>query len=107
MKHFYLKSLLLTLLMIVMGGIGVSAAEPETLATFTASDYKSGTTGGWTVSNADYASAGGGYYLLTYGNASIVTPLIKWSDYSDITITISARKYGGPDATQGKISVSQ
>lgn len=108
MKHFYFKSLFLSLLMIVMGGIGVSAAEPETLATFTASDYNSGTTGGWTVSNADYATAtSGNYYKLISSDASIVTPSINWSSYSDITITISARKYGGPNATQGRISVSQ
>ena len=108
MKHFYFKSLFLSLLMIVMGGIGVSAAEPETLATFTASDYNSGTTGGWTVSNADYATAtSGNYYKLISSDASIVTPSINWSNYSDITITISARKFGGPNATQGRISVSQ
>ena len=106
MKQFYLKSLFLSLLMIVVGSISANAEE-ETIATFTASDYKSGTTGGWNVSNANYATAGGGYYQLTYGNASIVSPSINFSNYSDITITISARKYGGPDATQSKISVSQ
>ena len=106
MKQTYLKSLFLSLLMIVVGSIS-AYAEEETIATFTASEYNSGTTGGWTVSNANYATAGGGYYQLTYSNASIVTPSIKWSDYSDITITISARKYGGPNETQGKISVSQ
>lgn len=92
--------------MIVVGSVSANAEE-ETIATFTASEYNSGTTGGWTVSNADYATAGGGYYKLITSDASIVTPSINWSDYSDITITISARKFGGPDATQGKISVSQ
>ena len=92
--------------MIVVGSISANAEE-ETIATFTASEYNSGTTGGWTVSNADYATAGGGYYKLITSDASIVTPSINWSNYSDITITISARKFGGPDATQGKISVSQ
>ena len=106
MKQTYLKSLFLSLLMIVVGSISANAEE-ETIATFTASEYNSGTTGGWTVSNADYATAGGGYYKLITSDASIVTPSINWSNYSDITITISARKFGGPDATQGKISVSQ
>jgi hypothetical protein len=92
--------------MIVVGSVRANAEE-ETIATFTASEYNSGTTGGWTVSNADYATAGGGYYKLITSDASIVTPSINWSNYSDITITISARKFGGPDATQGKISVSQ
>ena len=107
MKHFYFKSIFLSLLMMVIGGVGALAAGEETIATFTASDYNSGTTGGWTVNNANYATAGGGYYQLTYSNVSIVSPSINFSNYSDITITISARKYGGPDATQGKISVSQ
>lgn len=106
MKQTYLKSLFLSLLMIVVGNVSANAEE-ETIATFTASEYNSGTTGGWTVSNADYATAGGGYYKLITSDASIVTPSINWSNYSDITITISARKFGGPDATQGKISVSQ
>lgn len=106
MKQIYLKSLFLSLLMIVVGNVCASAEE-ETIASFTASTYNSGTTNGWTVSNANYATAGGGYYQLTYSNASIVTPSINWSEYSDITITIYARKFGGPDETQGKISVSQ
>ena len=38
---------------------------------------------------------------------SIVSPSIQWSNYTDIKIKIKARKYGGPNATQGKISVSQ
>lgn len=107
MKHFYFKSIFLLLLMMVTGGVGALAAGEETIATFTASDFNSGTTGGWTVSNASYATAGGGYYQLTNGDASIVSPSINFSNYSDITITISARKYGGPNATQGRISVSQ
>lgn len=92
--------------MIVVGSVSANAEE-ETIATFTASEYNSGTTGGWTVSNADFATAGGGYYKLITSDASIVTPSINWSNYSDITITISARKFGGPDATQARISVSQ
>ena len=107
MKHFYFKSIFLSLLMMVIGGVGALAAEEETIATFTASDYKSGTTGGWTVSTDKYSTSGGGYYQLISSDASIVSPSINFSNYSDITITISARKFGGPDATQGKISVSQ
>ena len=107
MKHFYFKSIFLSLLMMAIGGVGALAAEEETIATFTASDYKSGTTGGWTVSTDKYSTSGGGYYQLISSDASIVSPSINFSNYSDITITISARKFGGPDATQGKISVSQ
>lgn len=107
MKHFYFKSIFLSLLMMVTGGVVALAAEEETIATFTASVYNSDPAGGWTVSNADYATAGGGYYKLITSDASIVSPSINFSNYSDITITISARKFGGPDATQGKISVSQ
>ena len=107
MKQFYFKSIFLSLLMMVTGGVVALAAEEETIATFTASVYNSDPAGGWTVSNADYATAGGGYYKLITSDASIVSPSINFSNYSDITITISARKFGGPDATQGKISVSQ
>lgn len=83
-------------------------AEEETIASFTASGANSGNLNGWTINGTpSYGTSGGGFYQLTNSNISIVTPSIKWSDYSDITITISARKYGGPNATQGKISVSQ
>ncbi len=89
-------------------GSGTMWAEDEnTIAEFTASTYNNETTHTWLVSNADYATAGGGYYKLVSSDASIVTPSINWSNYENITITISARKFGGPDATQGKISVSQ
>lgn len=76
--------------------------EEVTIASFSNSSHDD-----WTITNADYATSGGGYYKLISSDASIVTPNINWSEYSDITITISARKFGGPDATQGKISVSQ
>ena len=89
-------------------GSGTMWAEDETtIAEFTASTYNNETTHTWLVSNADYATAGGGYYKLVSSDASIVTPSINWSNYENITITISARKFGGPDTTQGKISVSQ
>lgn len=79
-------------------------AEEETIASFTASDQDHAD---WVITNAEYATAGGGYYKLISSDASIVTPSIDWTEYSDITITISARKFGGPNETQGKISVSQ
>ena len=80
MKHFYFKSIFLSLLMMVTGGVVALAAEEETIATFTASVYNSDPAGGWTVSNADYATAGGGYYKLITSDASIVSPSINFSN---------------------------
>lgn len=76
--------------------------DEVTIASFSPTDNE-----GWTITNAEYATAGGGYYKLISSDASIVSPSINWTGYSDITITIAARKFGGPNATQGKISVSQ
>ena len=104
-QNFLTKMLLLCAL--IVGSSSVWAQSEVTIASFSASDYNGGTTNNWTVSNAVYATSGGGYYQLLASNASIVTPSINWSNYTDITITISARKYGGPNTTQGKISVSQ
>lgn len=60
------------------------------------------------MSNAEYAtSKNGNYYKLISSDAKITTPSIDWSSYSSITITITARKYGGPSADQGKISVTK
>ena len=65
-------------------------------------------TDGWTLNgNPAYATAGGGYYKLTYSDRSIVSPAINWSNYEDITIEIKARKFGGPTESQGRISVFQ
>ena len=100
-KHFLLNSWLLLLCMIVGAGTAW-AEETETIASFTISEHES-----WTINNAEYASAGGGYYKLISSDASIVTPSISWSDYSNITITISARKFGGPVGDEGKICVLQ
>ena len=83
-------------------GIGSAWAQEVTIASFSNAANE-----GWTINNAEYATAGGGYYKLTSSDASIVTPSINWTEYTDITIIISARKFGGPDATQGKIAVSQ
>ena len=87
---------------LIAGSMSVWAQDEETIASFAPDSNE-----GWTINNAEFATAGGGYYKLTSSDASIVTPSINWSNYEDITITISARKFGGPDATQGKISVSQ
>ena len=90
------------LLLCMISGVGTAWAEEETIASFTIASHE-----GWTITNAESATAGGGYYKLISSDASIVSPSINWTNYSDITITISARTFGGPDATQGKISVSQ
>ncbi len=75
----------------------------------TIAEFSNSKTDGWTINGDDmsYTTSGGGYYPLTYSDRSIVSPDIDWSKYKDITINISARKYGGPDETQGKISVTQ
>ena len=100
-KTFLLKPLLLLFAMIA--GVGsVWGQDTETIASFSNSSHE-----GWTINNAEYATASGGYYKLTSSDASIVTPSINWSNYTDVTITISARKFGGPNADQGKITVSQ
>ena len=87
--------------------VSTAWGEEVTIASFTASTYNSGNHNDWTVNNATYATANNGYYQLTYSNCSIVSPNIDWSQYTNITITIAGRKYGGPSADQGKISVSQ
>lgn len=99
-KKLHLKTMLLLCAMIL--GIGSAWAQEVTIASFSNAANE-----GWTINNAEYATAGGGYYKLTSSDASIVTPSINWTEYTDITIIISARKFGGPDTTQGKIAVSQ
>ena len=95
------------LLAALMAGSGSAWAEETTIASFSASTYNGGTTNNWSVSNSSYQTSGGGYYQLISNTASITTPSINWSEYKDVNITITGRKYGGPNATQGKISVSQ
>lgn len=99
-KKLHLKTMLLLCAMIM--GIGSAWAQEVTIASFSNAANE-----GWTINNAEYATAGGGYYKLTSSDASIVTPSINWTEYTDITIIISARKFGGPNTTQGKIAVSQ
>ena len=107
MKKLNLLKSLFLLCALIVGSSSVWATGEVTIASFTASDYYAGTTNGWTVNDAEYASAGGGYYKLTYSDRSIVTPDITWSNYSEITITITARTFGGPSAAEKKISVKQ
>ncbi len=102
MKRKTLLSKVMLLLCALIAGSTSVWAEEETIASFS---HDSNT--GWTITNAEYATASGGYYKLISSDASIATPSINWSNYKNITITISARKFGGPDATQGKISVRQ
>lgn len=105
-KTLLLKTMFLLCVLIV--GSSSAEAEEVTIASFNASSANAGTLNGWTLNgNPTYATSGGGYYQLVTSSMTIVSPSITWSNYTDITITISARKYNGPNATQGKISVSQ
>ena len=106
MKKLLLKSMLL-LCALIAGSSSLWAGE-VTIASFTASTANAGDLDGWSlVANPDYATAGGGYYKLISSDVAIVTPSITWSNYSNITITITARTFGGPSASQKKISVMQ
>ena len=102
----FLKPLFLLCALLVGGLNSVWGQTAETIASFVAATYNGGTTNGWQV-NADYATAGGGYYLLTASNKVITTPSINWGKYSNVTITIKARTYGGPSDAEKKISVMQ
>lgn len=76
-------------------------AQEETLASFSNSDNE-----GWTISGSPSYSSTGGYQLVS-SDKSITSPSINFSNYKNVNITITARKYGGPNTTQGKISVKQ
>ena len=107
MKKQLLLTRMLLLVALLVGSVN-AWGEKVTIASFNATDYYGGTTGGWSVTNSDYAtSKAGNYYKLIASNAKITTPSINWSSYSNITITITARTFGGPNATQKKISVTQ
>ena len=98
-KLLQLKTMLL-LCALIVGSVSVWAEE-ETISFFSNSS-----TTGWTINgNPSYSSTGG--YQLVSSAYSIVSPSLTFSGYTTITITIKARKYGGPNATQGQISVSQ
>lgn len=107
MKRKQLLKPLFLLCALLVGGLNSAWGQTaETIASFVAATYNGGTTNGWQV-NADYATAGGGYYLLTASNKVITTPSINWGKYSNVTITIKARTYGGPSDDEKKISVMQ
>lgn len=77
------------------------ATDAVTIASFSNSS-----TSGWTINgNPSYSSTGG--YQLVASSMSIVSPNIDWSHYTNIKITIKARKYNGPDDTQGVVYISQ
>ena len=92
---------MLFLLCALMVGSSSVRADEVTIASFSNSN-----TTGWTINGSPSYSATGGYQLVS-SDKSIVSPSIDWSGYTSITITIKARKYGGPNETQGKISVKQ
>ena len=107
MKKQLLLTRMLLLVALLVGSTSVWAEE-ETIASFTASTYNGGTTNNWTMTgNPNYSTSGGGYYQLVANTQSIVTPSINWSNYENITITIGARTYNGPNDTQKKITVKQ
>ena len=94
------QKLRLTMSMLLQAVCGVTWGQ-ETIATFNHDN-----TDDWTINGKPNYSNSGGYQLIS-SEMSIISPEIDWSKYTDITITIKARKYGGPNATQGKISVTQ
>ncbi len=94
------QKLRLTMSMLLLAVCGVTWGQ-ETIATFNHDN-----TDDWTINGKPNYSNSGGYQLIS-SEMSIISPEIDWSKYTDITITIKARKYGGPNATQGKISVTQ
>lgn len=98
-KLLNLKSWLFMMCLLV--GVGSAWAEDATIASFSNSSNT-----GWTISGSPSYSNTGGYQLVA-STMSITSPTITFSNYSNITITIKCRKYGGPNSTQGKISVSQ
>ena len=107
MKRKQLLKPLFLLCALLVGGLNSAwGQDAETIASFVAATYNGGTTNGWNV-EASYATAGGGYYQLTASDKVITTPSIDWGKYSNVTITIKARTYGGPTDDQKKISVMQ
>ena len=99
MKKLLLKSMLL-LCALIVGSSSVWATK-TTIASFSNSN-----TTGWTINGSPTYSNSGGYQLVA-SSMSIVSPSIDWSIYTNITISITARTYGGPNDTQKVIYVSQ
>jgi len=100
MKHFNLLKTTLLLCALIVGSLS-GWAEKTTIASFSNSN-----TSGWTINGSPAYSSTGGYQLVA-SSMSIVSPAITWENYTNITITISARTYGGPNDTQKVIYVSQ
>ena len=101
MKKLLLKSMLLLCALIV--GSSSVWAEEQTIASLV-----NNSTTGWTLETAGSTGSGTGlYWKLTNSNYYIQSPSIVWSNYTNITITIKARTFGGVEAAKNKISVSQ
>lgn len=102
MKHFNLLKTMLLLCALIVGSLSSWAGE------VTIASLINNTTTGWTISGAASQGSGSGlYWKLINSGHYIETPNITWSNYTNITITIKARTFGGPTADQAKISVSQ
>lgn len=102
MKKFLLKTMLL-LFALVVGSGTMWADDPVTITSLI-----NNTTTGWDISGATSAGSGTGLYWKLINNSDYIqSPSITWSDYTDITIKIKARTFGGVEATKNKISVSQ
>ena len=99
-KTILLKSMLLLCALIVGSG-SVWAADPVTIASFTVASHT-----GWTI-NADGNTATPTFYLLTASDKYIESPSLTFSNYKNIKITITARKYGGPSNDQKVVSILQ
>ncbi len=106
MKQKSLLKVFFLLCALIVGSTSVWA-DPETITSFNAVTYHSGTTGEWSVTNPNWQTGGGGYYLLGYSNADITSPSINWSNYTEIKIKLKSRAYGGPTSDQKLISIMQ
>ena len=103
MKKTNLFKSMLLLCALVVGSHVSRAADPITIASLV-----NNTTTGWTLSTAGSTGSGTSlYWKLTSSSHYITSPTIVWSNYTNITITIKARTYGGVEAANNKISVSQ
>ena len=93
---------MLLLCALIVGSSSVWAEE-QTIASLV-----NNSTTGWTLETAGSTGSGTGlYWKLTNSNYYIQSPSIVWSNYTNITITIKARTFGGVEAAKNKISVSQ
>lgn len=99
-KHLLLfKTLIIACFAMITGG-GISVAQKaETLASFS----------GQIASNSDWTSSGewsSSYYKI-YQNHSIESPTINFSGYTNITVKVTMRTYGGSDATASVLHIKQ